>query len=200
MKQLDEGYSAEADRIGRETWHDLMLGFDDASFFQTWSYGAISWGENALSHLLLRKNGKAVAIAQLRIARIPLIGTGVAYVISGPMWRRKNELIDKAHLKNMIRALYNEYVVRRRFFLQVVPKTFLASEADTGEIYRAERLSWRPDLQQTIAVDLSPSLDEIKKNMRKQWRQTLQRAEKQPVEIVMGSNRISVPRPGRSLK
>lgn len=188
MNPLDAGYSAEVDRIDKGSWHELMLGFDDASFFQTWSYGAVCWGETSLSHLLLKNDGKVVAGAQLRLARIPLIRAGVAYLTSGPMWRQKNEQTDRKHLQNMVRALYNEYVVRRRLFLQVLPRSFLTSEAYLCDIYREESFSRRPDKQQTVYVDLSPSLDEIKKNVRRKWRQTLNSAEKQPIEVVVGSH------------
>jgi lipid II:glycine glycyltransferase (peptidoglycan interpeptide bridge formation enzyme) len=126
-------------------------------------------------------------MAQLRLARIPLQKAGVAYLISGPLWRPKGEPTSVKHLQNMIRALYNEYVARRRFLLLVLPRTIRESEADIRDIFREERFSWRPDPQQTVYVDLSPSLDEIRKNMRKQWRQTLQRAEKQKIEIAVGS-------------
>src|SRR5512143_1500908 len=112
MTQLDAGYSVAVDGIGKRAWHDLMLAFDDASFYQTWSYGAVLWGEGHLSHIRLIKDGQTMAIAQLRIARIPLIKAGVAYITSGPLWRRKGEEPDLEDLRNMIRALHQEYVKR----------------------------------------------------------------------------------------
>ena len=188
MKPLDAGYAADVDSVDKNAWHGLLNEFDDASFFQTWSYGAVCWGERALSHLLLRKDGRVVAGVQLRLVHIPMVKAGVAYVTSGPMWRRKSDPADRRHLQNMIRALYNEYAVQRRLYLQILPRTFFASEADIRDVYREECFSWRPDEQQTVYVNLSPSLDEIKRNMRKQWRQTLRRTEKQPIEIVVGSD------------
>src|SRR4030067_1614283 len=101
MKLLYEGYSTDSDVIDKSTWHDLMLKFDDASFYQTWSYGAISWGESSLSHLVLMKEERAVAIAQMRLVRIPLLKAGVAYITSGPMWKGKDEQGNIKHLQNM---------------------------------------------------------------------------------------------------
>jgi len=188
MKLLDAGYSTDSDVIDKSTWHDLMLKFDDASFYQTWSYGAISWGESSLSHLVLMKEERAVAIAQMRLVRIPLLKAGVAYITSGPMWKRKDEQANIKHLQNMIRALYNEYVARRGYLLQVLPRTMSDSETDICNIFKEEMFSWHPDTQQTIYIDLSPSLDELKKNTRRKWRQTLNRAEKQKINIEEGSH------------
>jgi len=188
MKPLDAGYAADVDSVDKNAWHDLLIEFDDASFFQTWSYGAVSWGERALSHLLLRKDGRVVAGVQLRLLRIPMVKAGVAYVTSGPMWRRKSDPADRMHLRNMIRALYNEYAVRRRLYLQILPRTFFASEADIRDVYREEAFAWRPDQQRTIFLDLTPPLEVLKQGTRRKWRQTLNRAGKQPFEIVVGAH------------
>jgi lipid II:glycine glycyltransferase (peptidoglycan interpeptide bridge formation enzyme) len=187
VKPLDPGYFADPGELDKKAWHDLMLDFDDTSFYQTWSYGAISWTEGQLSHLVLRKEGQVVGAAQLRLVRIPLLKAGAAYLTWGPMWRRKNEPPDTQHLKNMMRALYNEYAIRRGYFLYVLPRTIRDNDVDIREAFLEEGFSRRPDAQQTVYVDLMPPLDEIRKSTKKRWRQTLQRAEKQNLEIVEGS-------------
>jgi len=187
MKTLDAGYTAVIDGTDRVAWHDLMLTFDDASLFQTWSYGRLSWGDESLSHIVLKKDGTDVAMAQLRLVRIPFLRTGVAYVASGPLWKRRDEPVDLVHLRNMLRALYREYVVRRRYVLQVLPRTIRDDAAGIRRIFREEGFAWRSDPQQTVYVDLSAPLDEIRKGTRRKWRQTLQRAEKQAIVITEGS-------------
>ncbi len=191
MTQVDADYSVVVDGVDKRAWHDLMLTFDDAAFYQTWSYGAILWGETRLSHLRLIKDGQTVAMAQLRIARIPMVKAGVAYLTSGPLWRRRGEQPDLAHLRNMVRALRQEYVGRRGFVLQILPRAAAEGAPDLRPVYQEEGFSWSPDLQQTIYVDLKPTLDEILMNARKQWRQTLHRAEKQPIKVVEGNDEDS---------
>ena len=187
MKPLDEGYSVDIDKIEKDAWHGLMALFDDASFYQTWSYGRLAWGEKSLSHLVLTKDQKTVALVQLRIARLPLPRAGMAYAVSGPMWKRKGDPLNLKNLQNMIRPLCKEYAVRRGDLLQILPRTVSDDEADIRNLFKDEGYSWTPDTLQTISVDLSPSPDELEKNMRRKWRQTLHRAQKQDITIEEGS-------------
>ncbi len=75
-RQLDLGYTTQIDGMDKASWHALIRQFDDASFFQTWAYGRHAWGQKNLSHVILRKDGKAVSIVQLRIAKLPIPRTG----------------------------------------------------------------------------------------------------------------------------
>ena len=127
MKQLDPGYTVKVDRIDKVKWHNFLQLFDDASFYQTWSYGKISWGEKSLSHLVLEKNDKIVSMAQLRIVEMPLLQAGFAYLTWGPMWRKKGEKVNLNILRNMLQALYNEYVINRGYLVKVLPKSIHSS-------------------------------------------------------------------------
>jgi hypothetical protein len=191
MMELDNGYSYEVDKIDKDTWHSVMPNFDDASFYQTWSYGAVCWGEDKLSHLVLKKEGTIVSVAQLRIARFPLPGAGFAYLVWGPMWRSKGKSPDLGHLTNMLRALYKEYVVRRGYLLRVLPKQIHEDEDAVREIFRSTGYSWTPDPQQTVYVDLSAPIEQVRKNMRPKWRQTLNRATEHNVQFEDGLNEES---------
>ena len=68
MDALESGYSVEIDRISRTDWHGLLLEFDDANFYQTWSYGEGARGPRGLSHLVLRQHGRAVAMGKPIVA------------------------------------------------------------------------------------------------------------------------------------
>lgn len=188
MKQLDAGYTYEVDNVNKDTWHNLLCEFDDAAFYQTWSYGSISWGEKNLSHIILMKDEEIVAIAQLRIAKPPLLKIGFAYLTWGPIWRKKGKKPDTEILRNMLRALYNEYAIHCRYLLRIIPRQIHEDEENIRKIFDDENFSWSPDPMQTVYVDLAPSLDEIKKNTRPKWRQTLNRALKQEMEFTEGSN------------
>ena len=73
MYALDPDYTIETDNIDKEAWSRVLLEFDDANIYQTWSYGAVRWGEKNLSHLLLKKGGEIVAAAQAGIAKLPFL-------------------------------------------------------------------------------------------------------------------------------
>jgi lipid II:glycine glycyltransferase (peptidoglycan interpeptide bridge formation enzyme) len=189
MRDLDQGYTAEVDLIDKSSWNDLLLQFKDVSYYQTWSFGAIHSGEKHLSHLILKKDGNAVGMAQLRIGRIPKLSIGIAYLSRGPIFMSKYGKYDDERLSNMLRALYNEYVLRRRYFLRIVPNTIdIAENAAIKSIYANEGFSRSDFPGQTVLVDLSKSLDEIRQNMDRKWRQTLQSAEKKAIDIIEGNN------------
>jgi len=179
MKDLEPGYIVEVDGIDKVSWHDLLPAFDDATFYQTWSYGEKSWGEKHLSHLLLCKDGRVVSIAQLRILRYPSLKTGVAYLNWGPLWKHRNERDHLSHLKNMIRALRKEYVENRGLVLRILPKIVSTNENHfLRELFLEEGYDQSPDPLRTFIVDLDPLIDDIKQNMHRSWKRSLKSAEK----------------------
>ena len=50
-------YTAEIDNIEPAHWNRLLHEFDDATIFQTWTYGSARWGQNNLSHAVIKKDG-----------------------------------------------------------------------------------------------------------------------------------------------
>jgi hypothetical protein len=187
MRDLDTGYAASVDAIDKAAWHELIPLFDDASLYQTWSYGALSWGDRSLSHLVLKKDDRIVALAQLRIVRLPVLGGGVAYLVGGPMWTRADEPADPARLRNVLRTLHAEYVRRRGLVLQILPRALGDPEGTVKRLFESEGFAWAPDGQRTLFVDLSRSLEDIEMSTRRKWRQTLHRAQKQNIVIEEGT-------------
>jgi len=183
---MDSGYSYEVDNVDKNTWHNLLLEFDDISFYQTWSYGSLMWGEKFLSHLVLKWHNEVAAIAQIHIVKLPLIQAGIAYLNWGPMWIRKDRPRNLETLRNMIRALYKEYVGYRKFFLRIIPKQIHENGDSFLHLFIDEGFSWSPDTMQTVYLNLSQSLEEIKAGMRPKWRQTLNKSLKERLEIIEG--------------
>jgi hypothetical protein len=184
MKELEKEYSIEVDRVDKPGWHDLLKGFEDATFYQTWSYGERFWGARQLSHAVLRHQGRAVAAAQLRVIRFPLLRAGAAYLNWGPLWRRKGEPANAAHLRNMLRALFNEYVLGRNCALRVLPKVFdIPENQGIRDIFEEERYAAGPDSLRTFVVDLRPTADEIRRNLHRSWKRSLTFAEEQDLQL-----------------
>lgn len=188
MINLDNGYTVEIDSIDKDSWHSSLVMFSDASIYQTWSYGAIKWGEHNLSHVILKKNTIIVSMVQLRISRFPIFRYGIAYINWGPIWKKKDELINIAHLRNMVRALYNEYVLKRGYYLRILPKLFDENyRTEIFDIFRSENFSWSPDSVKTIVVDLSVPTEELRRNLSKGWKHSLNFALRQNLRFIEGS-------------
>ncbi len=188
MRNLESGFSFEVDTAEKASWHSMLENFRDTTMYQTWSYGSIRWGEPSLSHIILKKDAETVAMAQLRIAKLPVGRIGFAYLPWGPVWKKKDQEDDTTILRNMLRALYNEYACRRGYLLQCLPKANYNNYDIIRTIFTEEGFSWSPDSMQTVYINLSPSLESIRANTRGKWRQTLNRALKQKLEFKQGSS------------
>jgi len=184
MKGLEPGYSVEVDQIDKAAWHGLLRDFHDATFYQTWSYGERFWGGDHLSHVVLRHDRKVVSVAQLRILKVPLIGTGAAYLNWGPLWKSSRETGNHAHLRNMARALRDEYVASRHYALRILPKIFETSEKVlVRDTFARENFRYTPSTAKTFLIDLRMPLERLRENLPRSWRKSLKFAEQQGLRI-----------------
>jgi lipid II:glycine glycyltransferase (peptidoglycan interpeptide bridge formation enzyme) len=187
---VDTEYQVEVDRVSASEWSGLLNKFEDANLYQTWSYGAIRWGEKNLSHLVLKKGGQAVAIAQLRIVRFLNVKDVIAYLRWGPIYHLRQHEPSAEVLQQMMAALNTEYVKRRRMVLRMLPNAFEGSRRAEHFQSALSSIHARPspkaEIYRTIVVDLSPSLDELRKKFGAKWRNKLNGAEKNGLEIIEG--------------
>jgi hypothetical protein len=180
-------FDIEVDRVGREGWIKAFDLFEDANPYQTWSYGAVHWGEGNLSHLVLRNNGEICAIAQLRIVRLPLKLGGIAYLRWGPLCQRRGGELDPDIVKRMMDALVSEYVDNRKLLLRIIPDAF-AGRARGEIIEKSLPNAKRPKKgDRTFVLDLTPSLEELRRNLDQKWRNQLNRAEKNNLQVQRGT-------------
>jgi lipid II:glycine glycyltransferase (peptidoglycan interpeptide bridge formation enzyme) len=188
MRALDPGYSSEVDAIDEANWCQVLQEFDDANLYQVWAYGLVRSGRQNLSHLILKRNGVIVSIAQARVAKLPLVNVGIAYVQWGPLWQRTGSEIDADAFRQAIRALRNEYVCRRGLVLRLFPLLYENESALFSAILTEEGFARVTEKARarTILFDLSPTLEELRKGMRKDSRRNLRIAEQHGLEIVEG--------------
>ena len=186
----DLHYRREINGIAESEWTALVDRFQDANIYQTWSYGAVRWGEKHLSHLVLRRNDEAVAIAQLRVIRFPFFRSGVAYLRWGPLCQLRGREFEPEILRQMAVALYEEYVRKRGLLLRVLPNAFAGSQR--AQVFQTafSRLAMTPlaggSAEKTFLLDLSPSLEELRKKLDPKWRNKLSGAERNGLEVIEG--------------
>ena len=94
----DPLYRADLDAVTASEWPELLGRFEDANFYQTWSYGAVRWGARNLSHLVLRRGGEVAGVAQVRILRAGFLNRGIAYLRWGPVCQLRGRELDAATL------------------------------------------------------------------------------------------------------
>lgn len=186
---IDDHFSYDVGTVGKFQWEKIIRKFYDATLYQTWSYGAIRWGEKSLYHLVLYEDGRLVAATQLRIIRLPIMGAGIAYISSGPMWKLRESQNNIGYLKKMIWALKQEYVEKMRLYLRLIPFEILHEKDEIGFVFETEQLTAEAGIRpyRTLLINLSPPLDELMASLKKKWRKSLRSAQNMSIEIEEGT-------------
>jgi len=187
---LEDGYTAEFDSVDKDEWHKIIDELSDANLYQTWSYDAIRCGEENISHLVLRVDDKIIAAAQARIVRIPILGVGAAYVRWGPLWQLRNQTADHGVFRFALRALRNEYVCRRGLILRIFPVLYDDNSNLYLDILLKEGYTPAPEnsRSRTLILDISQPIDDLRKKLDQKWRNCLNRAERNHLEVIEGTD------------
>jgi len=183
-------WQVEVDRWTPAEWSQMLDLFNDANIYQTWSYGQVHWGRRSLSHLVLKRGGKVVGMAQLRVIRPTTFDFGMAYLRWGPLCERRSEPLDSEVVARMADALDEEYVRKRKLFIRILPNAFVGSERAAVFQSAFSRFDSEPSLPdntyRTFLLDLTPGLEDLRKRLDKKWRNQLTRAEKNNLRVTSG--------------
>lgn len=185
-----KNYIVEVDQTNKEDWDKLIPLFNDATIYQTWSYGVIRWGQSNLSHITIKENDEIIAAAQLRIIKIPFFKAVIAYLPWGPMWRRRDKSVNTDLFQYVINALKKEYVIKQGLLLRIHPNVIeenndaiIAILNETGFKKNSKIKPYR-----TLMLDLSQTMPEIRKSLNQKWRNQLNRAEKNNLKTIVGND------------
>ena len=187
----NSGWQVEVDRATQAEWSQMLDLFDDANFYQTWSYGAVRWGEKNLSHLVLKRGGVVLGMAQLRIVRPTRFNFGMAYLRWGPLFERRGRSLDPEVAVNLARALKEEYIDKRKLFLRILPNAFVGSPR--AAVIQSAFREFTPEpldadnTERTFVLNLVPSIDELRGKLDKKWRNQLTSSEKKGLNVVAGT-------------
>jgi hypothetical protein len=183
--------AVNVDNIDASEWHARIGDFDDANIYHTWAYGAVHWSRGQLSHLTLERDGRIIAMAQVRVLRFPLIRKGIAYVRWGPLWRLRGQPFDVEVLKQMTMAMKAEYVQRRGLLLRMLPPVFEADPFASSLATIWSELGFKKNhkarVYRTVRLDLACSLQDLRKGLDAKWRNKLNGAERNGLTTSQGT-------------
>jgi Acetyltransferase (GNAT) domain len=175
----------------RHHWEELTARFSDYGYRQNWDYGlAVADYYHAVSrHIQVCDGIEVLGLADVRIKKLPLIGTGIAYVSGGPV-TRMNQADDLKRLGICLGALKDEFVRRQGLVLRILPslgppdwneliKPVFASQ---GFAPASCALGYR-----TLLLDLAPPLEKIRAGLAQSWRRHLNRVERKPPRLRTGT-------------
>ena len=155
---------------------------NDASLLQTWAYGDAKTRSGAWSvtRLIIVDGDRRLGIVQAFIRKLPLIGGGLVWINRGP-------LLADGRWREVLDALYGYFVVDRRMLVRlalplrepvdlslILPPQFRAADAGSG--YQSARL------------DLSLSLEELRRQLDQKWRHGLNKAERAGAYVESGED------------
>lgn len=173
-----------------KTWEDLLTKFDDANIYQTWNYNSIVNLEKKVRYLAFFKEEEVISICQARIKTIPIINKGVAYIFRGPLVKKRGDILDYNLLLEIFSILKEEFVFKQNLFLRIRPFIFI--DHQSANSFNFESLFIKNNLIQpyrSIILDISKELSAIKAEFRRSWRQELNKAENNNIEIVSGNTK-----------
>ena len=188
MRTADNNFTAEVDAVGEADWHNLSTDFADSNIYQTWPYGIARSGRARVSHLIVKRGPDVVAAAQARLALIPYLNFGIAYVFWGPLWRRRDGQADAEVFRQALRALRAEYVARRKMVVRVIPNLPDTNNELFQQILEEEGYVIQPwaKRRRTIVMDIRPPMEDLYQGLHQKWRYNLKKARKGNLEIVEG--------------
>jgi lipid II:glycine glycyltransferase (peptidoglycan interpeptide bridge formation enzyme) len=188
--EFEDDYSVEVNLFEKNKWYEIISQFSDVNIYQTWSFDLINSNRNKVNHFILKKNNTIVAAAQIRIMTIPIFGLGIAYIRWGPLFKLKNRPVNPNFFRLAVRALKNEYVYSRKFILRLFPNILNDGSESYLEILKDEGYYQvkEKNKSRTLILDISPSMNDLRKNLNQKWRNCLNKAEKNNLKIVEGSD------------
>lgn len=178
--------------IGPEAWQGATHEFLDFGYRHSRHYAdamAARVGGQA-EHVAVRQDGKTIALASVRIKRLPLVRTGVAYVSGGPLVRHRADAEPRWRLEAALKALREEYVGKRGLVLRVVPP---AGEPPWNAIQEScfAEAGFKADpaeVHQTVMISLDRPLTEIRAGFAQKWRNCLNKAERADLRLAYGTD------------
>jgi hypothetical protein len=161
-----------------ENWDDIAAGFDDVNYDQTATFSNLGWGEGRMSRIMLRHDGKVVALARVAIITLPGYRKGIAFTRGGPLWRRQGVTADHGIYRAAIAAIQAEYSVRRGHHLVITPRfnpDYAPLEADMLDAagFRVLRKSADPN---RYFVNLQLTKEQQMSSLDQGWRRNLKKA------------------------
>lgn len=176
----------EADACSSEQWREIARRFSDYSIYQACAYADARAADVGATNqrVVVRRGTEVMGLAQVRIKRLPVVRTGVAYIYRGPLWRRPGA--GPEDFGAVLAALRAEYGVR--LGLEVRVACGMIDEALAGDCRDAIRhAGFSPRSQEridrTILLDLSPDADALRKALAQKWRNGLNQSERRDLTV-----------------
>ena len=103
---------------------------------------------------------------------------------------RKGRSFEPDALAHLVRGIKEEYAIKRGYLLRMWPHAVGNRKEVLKQVLEIEGFKRNSSVRpyRTFLLDLSPSLDDLRKNLVPRWRTSLNRAERNRLSVVEGTN------------
>ncbi len=175
----------DIDTLSPNAWDAMVSGFADATYDQSACFSTAQWRRHESSQIIARDEGVVVGGAHVVILKFPAIRSGLAYVKSGPFWRRNNCEPSRRTYQNIIMAMVQHYCGNLGHYLSIAPRphpVFYETECELLRQLGFDAGRENPDPVRFF-VNTSLSEDEQLKSLDQKWRYNLKKSLKNDLEI-----------------
>jgi lipid II:glycine glycyltransferase (peptidoglycan interpeptide bridge formation enzyme) len=170
-------------------WQNSLKEFEDANLYQTWNFATLAQNEKIVKHLAIYVDQNLIGLAQARIRTVPILNRGIAYILNGPIWQKKNQENDIQILSDIFSVLRQKFVINQKLLLRIKPYLFSDKISNLNFIDNIGFKNVEKIRQyQTLVLYLDRDLDEIRKSFNQKWRNCLNQSERNGLQIVEGND------------
>lgn len=177
--------------FGQDEWNDIVSDIDTLSLTQTWEFGEakVLTGPWKVSRAVFQEGGETVAAAQAMIRTVPLLNRGLVWINRAPLMKN-SDLTQPDVYVDILKELKKYWVDEKKMYLRIAPPlmAFDSSYAifeKAGYLRATETDGWASEF-----VDLSRSIEELRKGLQQKWRNCLNKAERLEVTCEIGSSDV----------
>ena len=165
--------------FGQDELNDIVSDIDTPSLMQTWEFGEAKalTGLWKVSRAIFQKGGETVGAAQAMIRTVPFLNRGLVWVNRAPLLIN-SDLTQPDVYMDILRELKKYWVDEKKMYLRIAPPLMTSDEnyvifEKAAYLRATETDGWASEI-----VDLSLSLEELRKGLQQKWRNCLNKSER----------------------
>lgn len=177
--------------VGQDEWNAIVSDIDNISLMQTCEFGKAKakTGSWKVSMAVFRNGNETVGAAQAMIRMIPFFNRGLVWINRAPLMKNCNTAQSDVYI-NMLKELKKYWVDKKKMYLRIAPPLMASDEnyaifEKAGYSRATETDGWASEI-----IDLSLSLEELRKGLQQKWRNCLNKSERLEVTCETGSSDV----------
>lgn len=179
----------EASELTSPEWNNMVSSMRGLSLVQTWEFGEAREEKRGweVQRFLFKCNAIIISAAQVMIRRMPYVKRGLVWINRAPLFINE-EVIENGMYVSILEELRKYWVDERKMYLRIALPLDVSEKhykliGDAGFSRATPFDGWASE-----RVDLSMSVEDLRKKFSRGWRRGLFSAEHNSISIEIGSS------------